>query len=367
MQARDRARILGGLPLGIIKVSRHGNHRPRHGLPEKGFGILLELLEHHRRDLLGRELARLLAPRVRLEADLRLALLALSHLVGDVLQVCLQARVAERTTDEAFRIVDGIGRIRGRLVLRALPDQTRAVRREGDPRGRSARAVLILNHLDTPRASDRARDARVRRAEVDAHDRPTAGRLLGSLGLGRRGWRRRRRRRTRVGDRLAARRRGRRRCGLLERSVGALQPLQQRLVRRIDAQALRVCLRRLLDLPTEEECRAQTRVALGPVGLERDALVCVLDGKLILLERDGAKRPIGVVQVQVARLHFDRTVEQQQGARMVTRRHEGVRPSLELLGRLGARLGGARCVGAVILRVLGLLLAARLAHVALPD
>ena len=46
-KTRNLASLLGGLPLGIVKVSRDGDHRLGDRGAEIGFGIVLELAQHH--------------------------------------------------------------------------------------------------------------------------------------------------------------------------------------------------------------------------------------------------------------------------------------------------------------------------------
>ena len=52
LQACDFARLLSGLPLRVVEVSRHGNHRFRDLLAQVIFGGFLHFLKHHGRNFL---------------------------------------------------------------------------------------------------------------------------------------------------------------------------------------------------------------------------------------------------------------------------------------------------------------------------
>ena len=56
IQARDLARVLGSLALGIVEVRRNGDHRFRHLLAQITLCVCLQLLQNHSGNLLGRVL-----------------------------------------------------------------------------------------------------------------------------------------------------------------------------------------------------------------------------------------------------------------------------------------------------------------------
>ena len=135
VEPRDLAGLLGRLALRVGEVRRHGDHRVGDGLTEVGLGVPLELLQHERADLLGRE---------RLVVDL---------------DVPVGAHVA---LDRADGAVD----VRDRLPLGHLADEHLAGLRERDHRGGGASALRVGD--DGGFATFEDRDDGVGRPEVDA-------------------------------------------------------------------------------------------------------------------------------------------------------------------------------------------------------
>ena len=134
VQPRDPARVLGGLPLRIVEIRRHGDHRVGDLLAEVILSRLLQLLQHHRRNFRRRVflVARL---------DPRVAVLRAHHLVGHARGFArhLVELAPHESLDRKHRVL----RVRHRLALRHLPDEALAVLGDGDDRGGDARAFLI--------------------------------------------------------------------------------------------------------------------------------------------------------------------------------------------------------------------------------
>ena len=134
LEAGDLAGVLGGLALHVVEVRGDGDDRLRDGLAEVLLGVGLELLQDHRRDLLGRVV-------LALDVDLDAAVLALRDLVGDGL--ALRGGLLELAADEALDRLDRVLRVGDRLVLRGLAHDALAVLAERDDRRRGAIAFGV--------------------------------------------------------------------------------------------------------------------------------------------------------------------------------------------------------------------------------
>ena len=154
----DLAGVLGRLALVVVEVGGDGDHRRVDGLAEIGFGVGLELLQDHRRDL---RRGVLLAGRFHA----RVAVGAGDDLVGD--DRLLLAHLGLLAAHEALDREDRVLRVGDRLALGDRADEALAGGRERDHgRGRAA----ALGVLDDGRlATLEHGHARVRRAEVDAY------------------------------------------------------------------------------------------------------------------------------------------------------------------------------------------------------
>jgi len=159
LQPRDLARVLGGLALRVVEVGGHGDDRALDLLAEVVLGDLLQLLQHHRRDL-GR--------RVLLAAhdDLHEFVAAADHLVGH--HRLLLGHLVAAAAHEALDREDGVLRVGDLLVLRGLADEALALVGERDHRGGGAVALRVDENLRLTAFHDG--DARVGGAEVDADD-----------------------------------------------------------------------------------------------------------------------------------------------------------------------------------------------------
>ena len=131
----DLARVLRGLALGVVEVSRNGDDGVGHGFAEVCLGVLLQLLQDEGRDLLRR--------------------------VDGAVDVDLPVR-AHVALDGRDRAVD----VRDGLPLRDLSDEDLAVLRKADDRGGRARSLGVGDDGRFPALEDG--DARIRCAEVDA-------------------------------------------------------------------------------------------------------------------------------------------------------------------------------------------------------
>src|SRR5271166_3358149 len=109
LQARDLARVLCGLSLAVVKVSRNSNHGLRHGSAKIAFGRLLHLLPYD---------GAYLAWAVLLSHGLNpgVAIWARNDLVGGKLLFFLDDRIVITTSNQAL---DGENRVFG--VCHGLP------------------------------------------------------------------------------------------------------------------------------------------------------------------------------------------------------------------------------------------------------
>ena len=124
-QPGDLAGILGGLPLRVVEVRRHGDHGLVDLVSQVRLGRFLELAQHHRRDFLRRVL---LVARL----DLHVVVLAARDLVGHHLLFRLDFAVP--SAHEALDRVDRLRGIGDGLPPRRFADQRFALVRESPRR-----------------------------------------------------------------------------------------------------------------------------------------------------------------------------------------------------------------------------------------
>ena len=115
IQARDLARVLGGLTLGVVEVCGNGDDGLRHLFADVVFRVRLQLLQDHCGDLLRRILL-----------SVNVHLIVASHM-------SLNGR-------------NGPLRVRHRLTLCGLADQPLAGLRKRDHAGRGARAFRVCDN-----------------------------------------------------------------------------------------------------------------------------------------------------------------------------------------------------------------------------
>merc|ERR1719265_1352194 len=162
VHARNGASILGGLTLGVVEVSWHGDHCVIDLAAQVRFRGLLHLQQDHGGDLLRVEL---LGLAIRFDTNHRLVALARLTLERPKLDVSLHGRVRKLAADQALCIEDSVLRVAGRLILGGITDKTfcvckRHIRRSG------AVALIVGDDLNTVVLPHT--DAGVRRAQVDA-------------------------------------------------------------------------------------------------------------------------------------------------------------------------------------------------------
>ena len=158
-QAGDAAGVLGGLPLGVVEVGRHGDHRAVHLLAEVVLGRLLQLAEDHRRDLGGRVL-------LPLDDDAHVAVVGPLDLIGHHLH--LFRHLVVLAPHEALDREDGVLGVGDRLPLGNLPDETLTALGKGHDRGGGAVALGVGDHLRLAAFHDG--DDAVGRPQVDSDD-----------------------------------------------------------------------------------------------------------------------------------------------------------------------------------------------------
>jgi hypothetical protein len=135
--------VLGGLSLVVVEVGRDSDDGLLDLLAKLGLGNLLHLGEDHGGDLLGRELL-VLAEVLNLDLG---AAVVIDNLEGPRLDVLLDGRVIETTTNQTLGIEDSVAGVHGSIVLGGLTDQTLLLG-EGNERRGGERTLLVGDDLD---------------------------------------------------------------------------------------------------------------------------------------------------------------------------------------------------------------------------
>jgi hypothetical protein len=138
VKARDGTGVLGGIALGVVEVSGHGDDGLLDGLSEVGLSDFLHLDEHHGGDLLrGKGL--LLVVVLNLNDGLGVNV---NDLEGPMLHVSLDLLVGEAASNQTLGVKDGVGGVHRGLVLGGISNQTLSPV-EGDV-GRSGAVSLVI-------------------------------------------------------------------------------------------------------------------------------------------------------------------------------------------------------------------------------
>ena len=162
LKSRDDTGVLGGLPLRVVEVGRHGDHGLLDLTAEVGAGHLLHLSEDHGGDFLRGE--GLLLGLV-LDLDHRLVPGAGDDLERPVAHVVLDGRLVKLAADQTLGVEDGVVRVESRLVLGGISDQTLGVR-EGHVRRRGPVSLLVGDDLHAVPGPDS--DAGVGRSQINS-------------------------------------------------------------------------------------------------------------------------------------------------------------------------------------------------------
>ena len=127
VQASDGSGVLGGLPLSIVSVGRHGDDCVGDLLAKERLGAL-HLAQNQSRDLLS---CKGLLALDGLHLYVRLGVL-LNKLAGEELDVSLDSLVGQLKSNETLGAEDGVLEVSGQLVLGGVTNQSLAVGSKGD-------------------------------------------------------------------------------------------------------------------------------------------------------------------------------------------------------------------------------------------
>jgi hypothetical protein len=137
VEAGNFTGVLGGLPLRIIKIGGHGDHRVGDLLPHVFGCIVGQTAQDDRRDFLRRIL-------LAVNQEAHGVVGTRNHSVGHVLDLGLHLR--EAASNEALRRIDGILRIEYRLSLGQLAHQPFARVGKTDHGGSQPASFAVDDH-----------------------------------------------------------------------------------------------------------------------------------------------------------------------------------------------------------------------------
>jgi len=161
LEARNAARVLGRLPLGIIKVGRNRDHRLGDRLAKVLLGGLLHLAKNFCRHLRWRHL-------VVVHLHPGVAAVCLDDLVGHHLDVLLHHVVFKATANQSLHSEQRVRWIGDRLPLGRLAHQNFIIVGVGDDRRCRATTLSVLN--DARLAAFQNGYTTVGGTQVDAND-----------------------------------------------------------------------------------------------------------------------------------------------------------------------------------------------------
>ena len=160
-QPGNLAGVLGGLPLGVVEVSRHGDDRLCDRFPKAHLRIRLQLSKQHGSNFL-RTVHLLLA--IHFHLDGRVAIAAGDHFIRHALGLLLY--LCEFSANEPLGRKHRVRRVCHRLSLGRVANQPLTILAKRNYRGRGALALGIFQHRRLP--AFHHTHAGIRGAQIDA-------------------------------------------------------------------------------------------------------------------------------------------------------------------------------------------------------
>ena len=160
-EASQPPRIAGGLPLGVVEVSGHGDHGRLHRFTEVGAGVVHELAQDG-----GHQLLRRVLPFGGGTDHAHVALVVGPHRVRHRQAVVLQ--FVPLTADEPLEVGEGVAGVEHQLATGQLPHEQLLVLAESHHRWGGSPPLRAGDHLGATTLQHRHH--RIGGAQVDAHD-----------------------------------------------------------------------------------------------------------------------------------------------------------------------------------------------------